>query len=48
MVSSTRADKEVAAFGAANAEDAARQAAAMVLQQEGGLRVGDEVRVSRI
>ncbi len=33
---------------AADAEDAARQAAIMVLQQDGGLRIGDEVRVSRI
>jgi hypothetical protein len=48
MVALVRADREVAAIGAADAEDAARQAAIMVLQQEGGLRIGDEVRVSRI
>ena len=47
MVSSSRADK-VAAGGAADAEDTARQVGIMILQQEGGLRVGDEVRVSRI
>jgi hypothetical protein len=40
--------QEVAAIGAADAEDAARQAAIMVLQREGGLRIGDEVRISRI
>jgi hypothetical protein len=48
MVTLIRADREVAAIGAADAEDAARQVAIMVLQQEGGLRIGDEVRVSRI
>jgi hypothetical protein len=48
MVTLFRADKEVAAIGAADAEDAAKQAAIMVLQQEGGLRFGDEVRISRI
>jgi hypothetical protein len=36
MVTLFRADKEVAAIGATDAEDAARQAAIMVLQQEGG------------
>jgi len=48
MVALFRSDKEVAAVGAADAEDAARQAAILVLQQEGGLRMGDEVRISRI
>jgi hypothetical protein len=48
MVSLIRSDREIAAIGAADAEDAARQAAIMVLQQEGGLRIGDEVRISRI
>jgi hypothetical protein len=48
MVTLVRGDREVAAIGAADSEDAARQAAIMVLQQAGGLRVGDEVRVTRI
>jgi hypothetical protein len=48
MVTLIRADREVAAIGAADAEDAAGQVAIMVLQQEGGLRIGDEVRISRI
>ncbi len=48
MVTLIRADKEIAVTGAADAEDAAKQAAILILQQEGGLRVGDEVRVSRI
>ncbi len=48
MVSLFRADKEVAAVGAADGEDAARQAAILILQQKEGLRIGDEVRVSRI
>jgi hypothetical protein len=48
MVSLFRGEREIAAVGAGDAEDAARQAAIMVLQQEGGLRIGDEVRVSRI
>jgi hypothetical protein len=48
MVTLMRADREVAAIGAADAEDAARQAAIMALSQEGGLLIGDLIRVSRI
>jgi hypothetical protein len=48
MVTLMRGEREVAAIGAADGEDASRQAAILVLQQEGGLRIGDEVRVSRI
>jgi hypothetical protein len=48
MVTLFRGSQEVSAIGAADGEDAAKQAAIMVLQQEGGLRVGDEVRISRI
>jgi hypothetical protein len=48
MVTLFRGAKEVAAIGAADGEDAAKQAAIMVLQQEGGLRVGDVVQVTRI
>lgn len=40
--------REIATIGAADAEDAARQAAILVLQQDGGLRIGDVVCVSRI
>jgi hypothetical protein len=48
MVVLVRANREVAAVGAADADDAARQVAILVLQQEDGLRIGDEVRISRI
>jgi len=48
MVTLCRGSREIAAIGAADGEDAAKQAAIMVLQQEGGLRIGDEVRVSRM
>jgi hypothetical protein len=48
MVTLLRKDREVAAIGAADGEDAARQAAILVLQQEGGLRIGDMIQVSRI
>jgi hypothetical protein len=48
MVTLVRGQKEIAAIGAADAEDAAKQVAIMVLQQEGGLRIGDEVHISRI
>jgi hypothetical protein len=48
MVALFRGQKEVAAIGAADGEDAAKQAAILVLQQEGGLRVGDVIQVSRI
>jgi hypothetical protein len=48
MVTLFRGPREVSAIGAADGEDAARQAAIMVLQQEGGLKVGDVIQVSRI
>jgi hypothetical protein len=48
MVALFRNGREIAAVGAADAEDAARQVAILVLQRTEGLRVGDEVRVSRI
>jgi hypothetical protein len=48
MVMLFREDREVVAVGAADGEDAARQAVIMVLQQEGGLRIGDVIQVSRI
>jgi hypothetical protein len=47
MVSLIRKDKEIA-IDADDAEDAARKVAILVLQQEGGLRIGDAVRISRI
>jgi hypothetical protein len=48
MVQLFRKDREVAAIGAADGEDAARQVAIMVLQQEGGLRLGDVIQITRI
>jgi hypothetical protein len=48
MVTLYRGQKELSAVGAADGEDAAKKAAVLVLQQDGGLRIGDEVRVSRI
>jgi hypothetical protein len=48
MVTLLRGEREIAAIGAADGEDAARQAAILILQQKEGLRIGDEVRVSRI
>jgi hypothetical protein len=38
-----RNSREVSAIGADDGEDAAKQAAIMVLQQEGGLKVEDKV-----
>jgi hypothetical protein len=48
MVTIVRAGKEIAAIGSADGEDAARQVAIMVLQQEGGLWIGDVIQISRI
>ena len=48
MVTLYRGQKELSAIGAADADDAAKQAAIIVLQQKEGLRIGDEVKVSRI
>ncbi len=48
MVTLFRSDKELVAVGAADAEDAARQAAILVLKQDGGLRIGDVIQISRI
>jgi len=48
MVTLIRADKEVAAIGAADAEDAAKQAAVLILQVDGGLRIGDVIQITRI
>jgi hypothetical protein len=48
MVTLCRGQKEVAAVGAADGEDAARQAAILVLKQDGGLRVGDVIQIIRI
>jgi hypothetical protein len=48
MVTLFRKDREIAAIGAADGEDAARQAAIMVLLQEEGLKVGDVLQVTRI
>jgi hypothetical protein len=48
MVTLLRGDREVAAIGAADGEDAARQVAILVLQRTEGLRVGDVIQVTRI
>lgn len=48
MVTLFRGPKELAAVGAADAEDAAKQAAVLILKLDGGLRVGDRIEVSRI
>jgi hypothetical protein len=48
MVTLLRGQKELAAVGAADGEDAARQTAIMVLSQDGGLRVGDVIQIIRI
>ncbi len=48
MVTLSRQGKELVAVGAADGEDAARQAAILVLKMEGGLRVGDVVQISHI
>jgi hypothetical protein len=48
MVILIRRDKEIAAIDADDAEDAARQAAILILQQKDGLMVGDQIVVSRI
>ena len=48
MVVLMRGNQEISAIGAADAEDAARQAAILLLQQKEGLLIGDEVRISRI
>jgi hypothetical protein len=43
-----RGSKEVAAVGAADGEDAARQTAILVLKQEGGLQIGDVIQIVRV
>jgi hypothetical protein len=48
MVTLFRGKKELAAVGAADGEDAARQTAIMVLSQDGGLQVGDVIQIIRI
>jgi hypothetical protein len=48
MVTLFRGEKELAAVGAADGEDAAKQTAIMVLSQDGGLRVGDVIQIIRI
>jgi len=48
MVTLFRGQKELVAVGAAGGEDAARQVAMLVLKQDGGLRIGDVIQISRI
>jgi hypothetical protein len=48
MVTLWRGNREVTAIGAADGDDAAKQAAIMVLQQDEGLRVGDVIQVTKV
>jgi hypothetical protein len=48
MVTLFRGSKEISAAGASDGEDAAKQAAVLILKLDGGLRVGDVIQVSRI
>ncbi len=48
MVTLRRGQREIAAVGADDAEDAARQVAVLALTQHGGLRVGDVIQITRI
>ncbi len=48
MVTLFRGDREVTAKGCADGEDAARQAAIICLQQDGGLLIGDVIQITRI
>jgi hypothetical protein len=48
IVTLFRGQRELAAVGAADGEDAARQTAILVLKQDGGLRVGDVIQIIRI
>jgi hypothetical protein len=48
MVSLLRKGKELSAIGAADSFDAARQCAILVLKQEEGLMIGDQLTVTRI
>jgi hypothetical protein len=48
MVTLYRESKELMAVGAADGDDAARQVAMLVLRQDGGLKVGDVIQITRI
>ena len=48
MVTLFRGSKEIAAVGASDAEDAAKQVAILVLKQTDGLKVGDVIQITRI
>jgi hypothetical protein len=48
MVTLFRGSKEIAAVGAADGEDAAKQVCSLVLKQDGGLKIGDVIQISRI
>jgi hypothetical protein len=48
MVTLYRGSKEISAVGASDAEDAAKQAVVLILKVDGGLQVGDELKISRI
>jgi hypothetical protein len=48
MVTLVRSDKELVAVGATDSDDAARQAVILILQVDGGLKIGDVIQISRI
>ena len=48
MVTLFRGSKEIAAVGAEDGDDAAKQVCILVLKQDGGLRIGDVIQISRI
>ncbi len=48
MVTLFRGQRELAAVGAADGEDAARQTAILVLKQDGGLQIGDVIQIIRV
>jgi hypothetical protein len=48
MVTLFRGQRELAAVGAADGEDAARQTAILVLKQDGGLQVVDVIQIIRV
>jgi hypothetical protein len=43
-----RGSQEVATIDAADAEDAARQAAILILTQKEGLKIGDVIQITRV
>jgi hypothetical protein len=48
MVTLFQDSKELVAVGAADGEDAQRQAAVLILKLDGGLRIGDVLQITRL